>query len=89
LTEGSTLDTKEEAMQSARKELAYVVKTSISSSVEILNQDNTIRSYHDVKEHTTASTNVELKAGDYAVYKQDGSDDGKYYVALCYRCGVQ
>ena len=82
-------DTKEEAMQSARKELAYVVKTSISSSVEILNQDNTIRSYHDVKEHTTASTNVELKAGDYAVYKQDGSDDGKYYVALCYRCGVQ
>jgi hypothetical protein len=32
-----------------------------------------------------ASTDVELSVGDYSVYKQTESE-GRYYVALCYRC---
>jgi hypothetical protein len=77
----------EEAMDNARKELAYTVKTSISGSMDILQQDNTFRSYQDVTRRTRAATDVILKAGDYSVYKQTELD-GKYYVALCYRCNT-
>jgi hypothetical protein len=69
----------EEAMLSARKDLAYTVKVSISSSMEILKQDNTYRSYQDVAQHSGEATDVEFKAGDYSVYKQAESD-GRYYV---------
>ena len=80
-------NTHEEAMLNARKDLAYTIKTSISASMEILKQDNTFRSYQDVTQHASAATDVELKAGDYSVYKQAESD-GKYYVALCYHCNA-
>lgn len=78
----------EEAMHSARKELAYTVRTSISASTVILQNDNTFRSYSDVTQRVSAVTEVELNAGDYSVYKQTELD-GKYYVALCYRCSVK
>jgi len=78
-------NTHEEAMLNARKELAYMVKTHVSGEMDILQKDNTFRSYQDVTRRARAATDVELKAGDYSVYKQAESD-GKYYVALCYRC---
>jgi hypothetical protein len=78
----------EEAMHSARKELAYTVRTSISASTEILQKDNTFRSYSDVTQRVSAVTEVALNAGDYSVYKQIELD-GKYYVALCYRCSAK
>lgn len=76
---------QEEAMTNARKDLAYMVKTTVSSSLEILKQDNTFRSFQDVREKTRAETSVELSAGDYRVYRQ-AEADGRYYVALCYKC---
>jgi hypothetical protein len=80
-------NTHEEAMASARTELAMTIKTTISASTEILQQNNTFRTYQDATQHTRASTDVALTAGDYAVYKQD-EIDGKHYVALCYRCNA-
>jgi hypothetical protein len=78
-------NTREEAMTKARTELAFTVKTTISASIDVLRKDNTFKSLQDVTQQTKASTDVELKAGDYAVYKQQEAD-GRYYVALCYRC---
>jgi hypothetical protein len=80
-------DSHEEAMIAARKELAYMIRTSISAATEIFEHDNTIRSYQDVTQHVRATTNVELQAGDYSVYSQSESD-GKFYVALCYHCNA-
>lgn len=80
-------NTHEEAMLNARKELAYMVKTHISGDMDILQKDNTFRSYQDVTRRARAATDIEFKAGDYSVYKQT-AQDGKYYVALCYRCNA-
>jgi hypothetical protein len=80
-------NTHEEAMLSARGELASTIKTTIFSSTEVLKQDNTFRTYQDASQHVRSSSEVELNAGDYSVYKQDEMD-GKYYVALCYRCNI-
>jgi len=79
-------NTYEEASTKARSELAYMVKTRVASTINMLTSDNTFRSFQEVKAQTMASTDVELTVGDYSVYKQTESD-GRYYVALCYRCG--
>lgn len=75
----------EEAMLSARSELATTVKTSISASIDILQINNTFKSLQEVTQHTHASTDVEFKIGDVSVRHQ-AEMDGKYYVALCYQC---
>ncbi|MDP2804990.1 MAG: LPP20 family lipoprotein, partial [Gallionellaceae bacterium] len=75
----------EEAMLSARRELASTVKTTISSSLDILQTNNTFKTLQEVTQHTQASTDVEFKIGDVSVLHQ-AEMDGKYYVALCYRC---
>lgn len=75
----------EEAMLSARRELASTVKTFISSSLDILQINNTFKSLQEITQHTHASTDVELKIGDVSVLHQ-AEMDGKYYVALCYQC---
>jgi len=74
-------------MLSARRELASTVKTSISSSIDILKINNTFKSLQEVTQHTRASTDVELKIGDVSVRHQ-AEMDGKYYVALCYQCNA-
>jgi hypothetical protein len=79
---GNSLD---EAMNSARKELAYAIKTSISSSMNLLKEDNSFRSYQEVKENTKAVTDVQFSSGDTSVLHQ-AMMDGRYYVAMCYQC---
>ena len=77
----------EEAMLNARKELASMVKTTITSTTDILQKNNTFKSLQEVTQHTQASSDIELNAGDVAVLRQ-AEMDGKYYVALCYRCNM-
>lgn len=62
-----------------------MVRTRVASTINMLTSENTFRSFQEVKAQTMASTDVELSVGDYSVYKQTESE-GRYYVALCYRC---
>lgn len=78
-------NTYEEASTKARSELAYMVRTRVASTINMLTSENTFRSFQEVKAQTMANTDVELSVGDYSVYKQTESE-GRYYVALCYRC---
>lgn len=77
-------DSLSEAKATALKELAYMIKVRISSSYEVRKEISGLRSFKQMQRDIKTSTDVEFKADDYKVYKQD-SMDGRWYVALVYK----
>jgi len=77
--EGYTL---QEAKTEAIKELAYIIKVKISSTTTLNKEFNdSFKSYTEVKNEIKISSDIELSAKDYEVYRQE-KVDGKWYVAL-------
>ena len=78
--EGKTL---EEAKSKARNELAYMIKVKVNTKLTSTNEINNFRSFREFKDQTKQSSNINLSANEYKVYKQE-QIDGIWYVGFEY-----
>ncbi|MGB3750178.1 MAG: hypothetical protein WA945_01280 [Arcobacteraceae bacterium] len=69
------------AIATAREELAYMVKVKINTTLENKREVNDFKRFSQIKQESQQSSDIELKNGDYRVYKQEKLD-GRWYVAL-------
>ena len=78
--EGNTLT---QAKNSARDELAKIIKVHIDSSYKSVDIANEFASSTKIEQRSVQTSTVDLDTSDYKLVKQD-SVDGRWYVALKY-----
>jgi hypothetical protein len=71
----------EEALSAARADLAQSKSVSIEASTDILQKDNTVSSFAEVKNRTKTSSKETLSADEYSIVAQK-EVDGVFYVKL-------